>query len=50
MAIDVLTLDGDRITAIHAFLTAEELGQSGYDGPFTTADFARFGLPAELPG
>jgi RNA polymerase sigma-70 factor, ECF subfamily len=49
-AIDVLTLDGDRITAIDAFLTAEHLRQFGYDGRFTTADFARFGLPAELPG
>jgi RNA polymerase sigma-70 factor, ECF subfamily len=49
-AIDVLTLDGDRITAIDAFLTAEHLRQYGYDGRFTTADFTRFGLPAELPG
>jgi RNA polymerase sigma-70 factor, ECF subfamily len=49
-AIDVLTLDGDRITAIDAFLTAEHLRQYGYDGRFTTADFARFGLPADLPG
>jgi RNA polymerase sigma-70 factor, ECF subfamily len=49
-AIDVLTLDGDRITAIDAFLTAEHLRQHGYDGRFTTADFTRFGLPAELPG
>jgi len=47
-AIDVLTLDGDRITAIDAFLTAEHVRQFGYDGRFTTADFARFGLPAEL--
>jgi RNA polymerase sigma-70 factor, ECF subfamily len=49
-AIDVLTLDGDRITAIDAFLTADHLSQFGYDGRFTAADFARFGLPAELPG
>jgi RNA polymerase sigma-70 factor (ECF subfamily) len=47
--IDVLTLDGDRITAIDAFLTADHLRPFGYDGRFTTADFARFGLPAELP-
>ena len=47
-AIDVLTVDGDRITAIDAFLTAEHVRQFGYDGRFTTADFARFGLPAEL--
>jgi RNA polymerase sigma-70 factor, ECF subfamily len=49
-AIDVLTLDGDRITAIDAFLTAEHLRQYGNDGRFTTADFVKFGLPAELPG
>jgi len=49
-AIDVLTLDGDRITAIDAFLTAEHLREYGYDGRFTTADFTRFGLPANLPG
>jgi RNA polymerase sigma-70 factor, ECF subfamily len=47
--IDVLTLDGEQITAISAFLTAEVLGEPG-DGRFTAADFARFGLPAELPG
>jgi RNA polymerase sigma-70 factor, ECF subfamily len=47
-AIDVLTLDGDRITAIDAFLTADHLRPFGYDGRFTAADFARFGLPAEL--
>jgi len=50
VAIDVLTLDGDRITAIRAFLTAEVLGQPGWDGSFAAADFAGFGLPAELPG
>jgi RNA polymerase sigma-70 factor, ECF subfamily len=49
-AIDVLTLDGDRITAIDAFLTVEHLRQHGYDGRFTTADFTAFGLPAGLPG
>jgi RNA polymerase sigma-70 factor, ECF subfamily len=47
--IDVLTLDGEQITAIDAFLTAEHVRQFGYDGRFTTADFARFGLPAGLP-
>jgi RNA polymerase sigma-70 factor, ECF subfamily len=48
-AIDVLTLGGDRITAIRAFLTAEQLGQPGRDGSFAAADFAGFGLAAELP-
>jgi RNA polymerase sigma-70 factor (ECF subfamily) len=49
-AIDVLTLDGEQIVAISAFLTAELLRELGYDGSFRAADFARFGLPAELPG
>jgi hypothetical protein len=48
-AIDVLTLDGDRITAIRAFLTVEQLAQPGRDGSFAAVDFAGFGLPAELP-
>jgi RNA polymerase sigma-70 factor (ECF subfamily) len=47
-AIDVLTLDGEQITAINAFLTTELLRDPG-DGSFTAADFARFGLPVELP-
>jgi hypothetical protein len=44
--IDVLTLDGEQITAINAFVTAEQL-----QAPvrFTAADFTRFGLPADLP-
>jgi RNA polymerase sigma-70 factor, ECF subfamily len=44
--IDVLTLDGELITAINAFVTAEQL-----QAPvrFMAADFARFGLPVELP-
>ncbi len=49
-ALDVLTLDGEQITAIHAFLTADLLRQLGYDGTFSAADFARFGLPVELAG
>jgi RNA polymerase sigma-70 factor (ECF subfamily) len=49
-AIDVLTLDGDQITAIRAFLTVELLAQPSWDGSFAAADFARLGLPAELPG
>jgi RNA polymerase sigma-70 factor, ECF subfamily len=48
--IDVLTLDGGQIAAVHAFLTAELLRQLGCDGYFTAASLARFGLPAELPG
>ncbi|HEY1914477.1 MAG TPA: sigma-70 family RNA polymerase sigma factor [Streptosporangiaceae bacterium] len=43
--IDVLTLDGDRITAVDAFITQED---SGVSYPFTVASFARFGLPAEV--
>jgi RNA polymerase sigma-70 factor (ECF subfamily) len=49
-ALDVLTLDGEQITAIRAFLTADLLRQLGYDGTFEAADFARFGLPVELAG
>jgi RNA polymerase sigma-70 factor, ECF subfamily len=47
--IDVLTLDGDRIAAINAFITAEVARLEGHDGRFTRADFAGFGLPLELP-
>ena len=47
-AIDVLTLDGEKIAAIHAFLTAEVPGELGCDGYLSAAGFARFGLPAEL--
>jgi RNA polymerase sigma-70 factor, ECF subfamily len=47
--IDVLTLDGGQITAIHAFLTPERLRRDGCDGYPSNVDFARFGLPAELP-
>jgi RNA polymerase sigma-70 factor, ECF subfamily len=43
--LDVLTLDGDRIAAVDAFLTEENAGVSY---PFTPASFARFGLPAEV--
>jgi RNA polymerase sigma-70 factor, ECF subfamily len=48
-AIDVLTLDGERITAIDAFITAELQRQFGYDGSLAQADFTRFGLPVEIP-
>jgi hypothetical protein len=48
--LDVLTLDGGQIAAVHAFLTAELLRQLGCDGYFTAASLAGFGLPAELPG
>jgi RNA polymerase sigma-70 factor (ECF subfamily) len=49
LGIDVLTLDGEQITAIHAFLTAEQLEELDCHSYFTAADFGRFGLPAELP-
>ena len=45
--IDVLTLDGDKIAAVTAFLTFEN-----QDRPGAVSDvdlFARFGLPAEPP-
>ena len=45
--IDVLTLDGDKIAAVTAFLTYEN-----QDRPGAVSDvdlFARFGLPAEPP-
>ncbi len=48
--LDVLTLDGGQIAGVHAFIVAEHVRQPGYDGRFTAADFARFGLPASLPG
>jgi RNA polymerase sigma-70 factor (ECF subfamily) len=48
--LDVLTLDGGQIAGVHAFIVAEHVRQPGYDGRFTAADFARFGLPASRPG
>jgi RNA polymerase sigma-70 factor, ECF subfamily len=48
--IDVLTLRGDQIAAIRAFLTADLLREFGAEGSFTAADFPRFGLPTELDG
>jgi RNA polymerase sigma-70 factor (ECF subfamily) len=48
-AIDVLTLDGEQIAAIYAFLTNDLLRELGHDGRFAPADFAAFGLPLELP-
>jgi RNA polymerase sigma-70 factor, ECF subfamily len=47
--LDVLTLAGDQVAAIHAFLTGDLLRQLGHEGSFSAADFTRFGLPAELP-
>jgi RNA polymerase sigma-70 factor (ECF subfamily) len=47
---DMLTLDGGQIAGVHPFIVAEHVRQPGYDGRFTTADFARSGLPASLPG
>ena len=49
-AIDVLTLDGDRIAAVTGFLTAGLIGADESTGWITGADlFARFGLPPEAP-
>ena len=47
--IDVLTLDGDRIAAVTAFVSIDVVDLPG-GGQVTAADvFARFGLPARLP-
>lgn len=48
--IDVLTLDGDKITAVTGFLTAQTLPPP-HSGTWITGEelFSRFGLPAELP-
>jgi len=49
--IDVLTLEGERIAAVSAFVTTELfLRDDIADTPFeTSALFGRFGLPLELP-
>jgi RNA polymerase sigma-70 factor (ECF subfamily) len=50
-AIDVLTLRGDRIAAVTAFLAPwlfQRFGDVG--GHMTPAAFARFGLPERFPG
>jgi RNA polymerase sigma-70 factor, ECF subfamily len=48
--IDVLTLDGDKIAAVTAFLAAETLQSPRSSAWPVGADlFARFGLPARLP-
>ena len=48
--LDVLTLDGDKISAVVGFLTADLLRRSGQEVKFGSSDFfARFGLPEELP-
>jgi RNA polymerase sigma-70 factor, ECF subfamily len=48
--IDVLTLDGEKIAAVTAFLAAETLG-APYYGTWTSGAelFSRFGLPARSP-
>jgi RNA polymerase sigma-70 factor (ECF subfamily) len=48
--IDVLTLDGDKIAAVTAFLAAETL-QPPHSGAWIAGEelFARFGLPFRLP-
>ncbi len=47
--IDVLTLDGDKITAVTAFLTASAHEPGRPESQLAGAElFSRFGLPAEL--
>jgi RNA polymerase sigma-70 factor (ECF subfamily) len=47
--IDVLTLEGDKIAAVTAFLAAEAAPTSRSGNPLAGTDlFSRFGLPAEL--
>jgi len=49
-AIDVLTLRGDRIAAVTAFLAPWLFGRFGeVSGHMTPAAFARFGLPERFP-
>jgi RNA polymerase sigma-70 factor (ECF subfamily) len=50
LVLDVLTLDGEQIAGVHAFIVAEHIQQPGYDGRFRAEDFTRFGLPTVLPG
>ena len=48
--LDVVTLDGDKISAVVGFHTADILRRSGHDVKFSGSDFfPRFGLPEELP-
>jgi RNA polymerase sigma-70 factor, ECF subfamily len=49
-AIDVLTLEGDKIAAVTGFLTADLLSPENAGGWVTGAElFQRFGLPADPP-
>jgi RNA polymerase sigma-70 factor, ECF subfamily len=49
-AIDVLTLDGDKIAAVTGFLTADTIGPEEAGNWVSGATlFERFGLPADLP-
>jgi RNA polymerase sigma-70 factor, ECF subfamily len=49
-AIDVITLDGDKIAAVTGFMTAEILGRENARGWVQGAElFGRFGLPADPP-
>jgi RNA polymerase sigma-70 factor (ECF subfamily) len=49
-AIDVLTLEGDKITAVTGFLTADLLGPQNAGGWISGADlFSQFGIPADPP-
>ena len=48
--VDVLTLDGDRISSVTGFQAAEHQRKSGEDGPVLGIEiFAQLGLPLELP-
>jgi RNA polymerase sigma-70 factor, ECF subfamily len=47
--IDVLTLDGDRITAVTGFVTFDLVDLAGGRQVTAAEVFARFGLPARLP-
>jgi RNA polymerase sigma-70 factor (ECF subfamily) len=49
--LDVLTLDGDKIAAVTAFFTSEQLGRLGHgdDGHVGAVSLPRFGLPDTLP-
>jgi hypothetical protein len=50
LVLDVLTLEGDQIASVTAFIAAEGFTEQSPGGRFARADFARFGLPLELPG
>jgi RNA polymerase sigma-70 factor (ECF subfamily) len=48
--LDVITLDGDKISAVVGFLTADLLRRSGHEVKCGSSDFfPLFGLPPDLP-